>query len=60
MAEILPFAASATRAERPRGGSTGEIIIFPGVRVEYHDHPPQPPAKQPRRGKRDGKGALSA
>jgi hypothetical protein len=23
----------------------GEIVFFPGVRVEYHDRPPTPPAK---------------
>ena len=40
----------------------GEVVIFPGIRVEYHDQPPTPPAKQrQRRGKRSSaKDALSA
>jgi hypothetical protein len=62
MAEILPFAISASkRTPRHREG-TGEVVIFPGIRVEYHDGLPTPPTKRrPRRGKRGaGKDALSA
>ena len=46
MAEILPFAISASkRAPRHREGA-GEVVIFPGIRVEYHDGPPSPPTKR--------------
>lgn len=54
MAKILPFARG--RAGRKPAASkgaaasqcTGEIVIFPGVRVEYHDQTPAPEAKQRR------------
>jgi hypothetical protein len=45
MAEILPFARTSASRPRDRHNITGEIVIFPGVRVEYHDNPPTPPAK---------------
>src|SRR5258708_1883063 len=45
MAEILPFATSGSNRPRERQHGSGEIVIFPGVRVEYHDRPPSPPAK---------------
>lgn len=62
MAEILPFAKSGST--RPRGPQevSGEIVIFPGVRVEYHDRPASPPPKpRQRRAKRDrgDSGALT-
>ena len=62
MAEILPFAISASkRVPRHREGA-GEVVIFPGIRVEYHEGPPSPPTKgRQRRGKRgSAKDALSA
>ena len=54
MAEILPFANSGSHRPRERLHASGEIVIFPGVRVEYHDRPPNPPAKpRQRRAKRN-------
>lgn len=49
MAKILPFATD--RAERKPGvrQAAGELVIFPGIRVEYHDNPPEPQAKRSRR-----------
>jgi hypothetical protein len=62
MAEILPFARREPKQRRTAGDRTGEIVIFTGIRVEYHDRTPAPKGKQrPRRGKRvPPKGALSA
>jgi len=62
MADILPFASSAQkRAPRRREGVFGEVVIFPGIRVEYHDQMPTPPPKRrQRRGKRASEDALSA
>jgi len=55
MAEILSFAKSGSSRPRAPQHVSGEIVIFPGVRVEYHDRPPSPPAKpRQRRLKRDG------
>ena len=61
MAEILQFAKGSTARKRTPGEAAGEIVIFPGVRVEYHEAP-QPPAKRKRRrGRRAAtKDALSA
>jgi hypothetical protein len=61
MADILPFASSAPRRARRRHEGGGEVVIFPGIRVEYHDHTPTPPTKRrQRRGKRGNDDALSA
>jgi hypothetical protein len=62
MAEILPFAISATKRPPRQREGVGEIVIFPGIRVEYHDSMPPPPTKgRSRRGKRGSKdAALSA
>jgi hypothetical protein len=62
MAKILPFArGGAGRKPAARKGA-GEIVIFPGIRVEYHDRSPEPEAKGRRRRVRrnSAKGALSA
>ena len=41
MAQILIFPQAAPRrAEQPRPDAPCEIIIFPGVRVEYHAEQP--------------------
>jgi hypothetical protein len=37
MAEILSFAVSKPRAARRPSRRSGEVVIFPGIRVEYHD-----------------------
>jgi hypothetical protein len=63
MAKILPFATLEARRDRGAGDRMGEIVIFPGVRIEYHDLPPKPTGSgRPRRGPRRGppKTALSA
>jgi hypothetical protein len=64
MAKILPFASDRATRKSPKREAAGEIVIFPGVRVEYHDSPPQPMQKrrQQRRVRRNSaKGdALSA
>ncbi len=56
MAEILPFAGAEGHRIRTGGGGAGEIVIFPGVRVEYHETAPASEAKQrPRRSRRRAK-----
>jgi hypothetical protein len=63
MAEILPFAISAPKRTLRHREGAGEVVIFPGIRVEYHDTLPTPPTgdRRPRRGKRgSGNDALSA
>ena len=53
MADILPFAKSEPVRKRSPGGVTGEIVIFPGIRVEYHDLTPAPAGNGgPGRGRR--------
>jgi hypothetical protein len=49
MAKILPFAKGRVGRKPTAQQGTGEIVIFPGVRVEYHDQTPAPEAKQRRR-----------
>jgi hypothetical protein len=46
MAKILPFARGRAGRKPAAPQGTGEIVIFPGVRVEYHDQTPAPEAKQ--------------
>jgi hypothetical protein len=65
MAKILAFsiAGRAARPERSSFNCAAEIVIFPGVRVEYHDEPPNPAGdgSSGRRGRgRQAKAALSA
>ena len=57
MAEILPFARTSSSRPRDRRNVAGEIVIFPGVRVEYHDSPPSPPVKP--RHRRTKRGSTS-
>jgi len=61
MADILPFVKEkGTRAKRaaPRAG---EVVIFPGIRIEYHDPAPTPPSGtgRPRRKRSRRKDALT-
>ena len=61
MADILPFAISASKPSRPHSRGVGEVVIFPGIRVEYHEFPPEPPKGRDRRARRDAaKDVLSA
>jgi hypothetical protein len=62
MAEILPFAKGRAERKRDAGKAAGEIVIFPGVRVEYHDPSHEPPGKpRSRRPRRNSAGdVLSA
>ena len=62
MAKVLQFALSASAERRPRPDAPAEIVIFPGVRVEYHDAPPPPAGRTGGRGRRRsaGKRALTA
>jgi hypothetical protein len=62
MAEILPFARGRVARAPAVRKDAAEIVIFPGVRVEYHDRTPEPKAKlRRRRGRRNStKDALSA
>lgn len=66
MAKILPFARLDSVQSRAfadsSGAATGEIVIFPGVRIEYHhDHPTTPKGRPTGKGRRGAaKGALSA
>ena len=62
MGDIIPFAKDGLDRPRKRREAMGEIVIFPGIRVEYHDGTPSPPTSHPpRRAKRRrAKDALSA
>lgn len=63
MAEILAFAKIGSHRPRDdRHSATGEVVIFPGIRVEYHDGPGTPPMKpRHRRAKRNPQtGVLTA
>jgi hypothetical protein len=66
MAQILPFLDAERRPRPERSVSVraamAEIVIFPGVRVEYHDEPPEPAGDGRSRGgrRRQAKAALSA
>lgn len=38
MAQILAFPENSTpRPPRPPSAGSAEIVLFPGIRVEYHD-----------------------
>lgn len=40
MADVIPFPEpSARRATGEQKSAAGEVVIFPGVRVVYHDNP---------------------
>lgn len=40
MADVIPFPEpSARRVTGERSSAAGEVVIFPGVRVVYHDNP---------------------
>jgi hypothetical protein len=61
MADILPFVTRERRRADRADGRSAEIVIFPGVRVEYHDDRPGPETKrQGRSGRRGRKAAASA
>jgi hypothetical protein len=61
MAYILAFAKRELVRKRPSGGAPAEIIIFPGVRIEYHDLPPAPAGGgAPRRGRRGREKKLAS
>jgi hypothetical protein len=65
MAEILPFTGERRERSRPAPGNRAEIVIFPGVRVEYHDRVPEPAQQSAAKGRsrrrvRPAKDALSA
>lgn len=52
MATILQFRPTAeakARTERPDEGTLGEIIIFPGVRIERRSAPEAPRQRVPAR-----------
>jgi hypothetical protein len=51
MAEILPFSRAGPTPNRIRRERTCEIVIFPGVRVNYEDEPapPKRPSRNPKR-----------
>lgn len=63
MAKILQFSEVEGRPRPERSGSArpamAEIVIFPGVRVEYHDEPPKPAGSRGGR-RRQAKAAVSA
>ncbi len=62
MAKILPFAKGRAKRKSGMREPAGEIVIFPGIRIEYSDDPqrsmPQRPQRRVRRN--IGKGARSA
>jgi hypothetical protein len=53
MAKILPFAKSKAGRKQAAPRSAGEIVIFPGVRIEYHDRPPETEPKHRQRARRN-------
>ncbi len=53
MAEILPFTSADAQRRRKLADAAGEVVIFPGIRIEYHENPSTPGAtKRQRRGRR--------
>ena len=49
MAKILPFAIDGASRKRKAPVTGGDVVIFPGIRVEYHDGAPQPDTKNRQR-----------
>lgn len=52
MASILQFRPVADRKPKERsefGSASGEVVIFPGVRIERHETDPDGPEQEPRR-----------
>ncbi|ODA66863.1 hypothetical protein A7A08_02160 [Methyloligella halotolerans] len=48
MASILQFAPagdSKSRRRQERNETRGEVVIFPGVRIERHEEPEEMPAE---------------
>jgi hypothetical protein len=52
MADILPFVKEKEGRAKSGVATAGEVVIFPGVRVEYHDGTPTPSGNRPSGGKR--------
>ena len=53
MAEILPFTSADAHRRRKVPDTAGEVVIFPGIRIEYHENASAPEAgKRQRRGRR--------
>jgi hypothetical protein len=50
MSEILPFRSSGAARRRDYVGQAAEIVIFPGIRIEYHDRQSRP-ERRPRPGR---------
>jgi len=44
MADILPFVKDREARAKSAAPRAGEVVIFPGVRIEYHDPAPTPPS----------------
>jgi hypothetical protein len=60
MAEILAFPKLEATRRSQREGVSAELVIFPGVRVEYHDQPPKPAGGRPRRPRRPRSGDAAS
>jgi len=52
MADILPFVKEKGARAKSAAPRAGELVIFPGVRIEYHDPAPTPSDTRPGGGKR--------
>jgi hypothetical protein len=53
MAEILPFTSADAHRRRKLTHPAGEVVLFPGIRIEYHEKAAAPAAsKRQRRGRR--------
>jgi hypothetical protein len=53
MAEILPFTSADAHRRRKVTDAAGEVVIFPGIRIEYHENASVPEAsKRQRRSRR--------
>ena len=53
MAEILPFTSADAHRRKKVPDAAGEVVLFPGIRIEYHDSASAPDAtRRQRRGRR--------
>ena len=59
MAKILPLPRLETTRRRKAEGAPAEIVFFPGVRIEYHDRPPEPAGNGRPRGRGAGRRATA-
>lgn len=47
--QFVPLEESKPRRRREPTGNLGEVVIFPGVRIERHDDAPEARSETPRK-----------